>query len=403
MIHLTKRSIDALRPEAKDAIYFDDEVKGFGLRISPRGLKTYLIQYRSGGRTRRVKVGRHGTLTVEEARKRARELLGSVAKGLNPAAEISEHRRAPRISEACERFYTEHVEQRCKPSTQGEYRRALDLFIKPALGSFKVVDVKRADIAQFHHDNRHRPYQANRTLGVLSKMFNLMEVWGLRLDGSNPCRHVAKYPERKRETFLDLEELARLDQALQACLAEGSESPQVVGAFYLLMFTGCRLSEIQLAKWSYVQGKSLCLPDSKTGARRIPLSRDALRVLAAIPKIDDNEFIIAGEISGQAITDLQKPWRRIRKRAGFDTLRIHDLRHSYASNAIQQGTDLFTVGKLLGHSQMQTTMRYAHIADGPLQKAANLLGNAMRSSMEQAPLPPPPNSTNNIIRLRRRP
>lgn len=401
-MHLTKRSVDALDPQAKDAIYFDDEVKGFGLRVSPQGLKTYLIQYRAGRRTRRVKVGRHGTLTVDEARKRARELLGAVAKGLNPAAEIHDHRRAPRIAEACERFYNEHVELRCKASTKAEYRRAIDLFIRPAFGAFKVVDVIRADIVQFHHDNRNRPYQANRTLGVLSKMFNLMEIWGMRPDGSNPCRHVPKYPERKRESFLDLYEMAKLDQTLQACLNDGSESSQVVGAFYLLMFTGCRLSEIQFAKWGYVQGKSLCLPDSKSGAQRIPLSREALQVLERIPRLADNDFIIAGTIAGQAISDLQKPWRRIRHRAGFDTLRIHDLRHSFASNALQQGADLFTVGKLLGHSQMQTTMRYAHIADGPLQKAANALGGAMRDAMEQEPLSRPPLSSNNVIQLRKK-
>ncbi len=400
MPHLNKRTIDALPLPAQDCIHFDDEVKGFGLRISPHGVKTYLVQYRAGGRTRRVKIGRHGTLTVEEARKRAREILGLVAKGDNPAAHISAHRRAPRISDACERFFQEHVLLRCKPSTQGEYRRALDLFIKPKFGAFKVVDVSRSDIAQFHHDNRARPYQANRTLGVLSKMFNLMEVWGLRPDGSNPCRHIPKYPERKRETFLDLPQLAVLDRTLQACLADGSESLQVVGAFYLLIHTGCRLSEIQFAKWSYVQGKSLCLPDSKTGARRIPLSTQALEVLVSLPNLPDNDYLIVGDIPGQPITDLQKPWRRIRARAGFDSLRIHDLRHSFASNALQQGVDLFTVGKLLGHSQMQTTMRYAHIADGALQKAVNTLGEALQIAMTPAPMPPPTHPANNVIQLR---
>jgi integrase len=376
-------------------------VKGFGVRVLPSGQKTYLIQYRANGRTRRVKVGRHGTLTVDEARKRARELLGCVAKGENPAAEISDHRRAPTMAAICDRFYEVHVVLRCKPTTQYEYKRCLELIIKPQLGTFKVVDVKRADISELHHENAHRPYQANRVLGVLSKMFNLMEIWGLRPDGSNPCRHVMKYPERRRENFLDLTQIAQLSRTLQACLADGSESPQVVGAFYLLMFTGCRLSEIQFAKWDYVEGKSLCLPDSKTGARRIPLSHDALQVLERIPRIEENEFIIAGAVSGQAITDMQKPWRRIRGLAGFPKLRIHDLRHSFASNAIQQGIDLFTVGKLLGHSQMQTTMRYAHIADGPLQKAANLIGDAMRGSM--GPILPvlPPVIRSNVVPLRR--
>lgn len=398
MPRLTKRAVDGFFAGEKDAIYFDDEIKGFGVRVLPGGQKTYLIQYRAGGRTRRVKIGRHGTLTVDEARKRAQELLGSVAKGENPAAELQEHRRAPRIRDVCERFYTEHVLQRCKPSTQGEYRRAIDLFIKPALGTFKVVDVQRADIAKFHHDNRTRPYQANRTLGVLSKMFNLTEVWGLRADGSNPCRHVPKFPEKRRETFLDLGQIGYLSRTLQLCLDEGTESPQVVAAFYLLMLTGCRLSEIQFAKWSYIDGRSLCLPDSKTGKRRIPLNDDALAVLEMLPRAPDNDYLIFGDIPGQPITDLQRPWRRIRKKAKFPNLRIHDLRHSFASNAIQQGVDLFTVGKLLGHSQIQTTMRYAHIADDPLQKAANVLGSAMRKTMVLANSAPELGS--NVVSLR---
>jgi integrase len=400
MPNLTKRVVDSFLPALKDIIHFDEEIKGFGVRILPSGQKTYLVQYRDGGRTHRVKIGRHGTLTVDEARKRAQELLGNVAKGKNPAAELREHRRAPRISDVCERFYTEHVLLRCKPRTQVEYRRAIDLFIKPALGTFKVVDVQRADIAKFHHDHRTRPYQANRTLGVLSKMFNLTEVWGLRPDGSNPCRHVAKYPEQKRESFLDLGQIGYLGRTLQLCLDEGSESPQVVAAFYLLMFTGCRLSEIQFAKWSYIDGRHLCLPDSKTGKRRIALSKDALAVLEMLPRATDNDYLIFGEVDGQPITDLQRPWRRIRKKAGFPHLRIHDLRHSFASNAIQQGVDLFTVGKLLGHSQIQTTMRYSHIADDPLHKAMNTVGNAMRKTMIQANAAPELGS--NVISLKPR-
>ena len=202
MAKLTKRTVDALKPEDKDFFIWDSQIAGFGIRIMPSGAKTYQAQYRKGSRTRRVSVGRHGKITVDEARKLAKEIMGQVAKGENPAEEISQHRKAPTIAALCERFFEAHVMERCKPSTQGEYRRAIDLFINPAIGNFKIVDVERKDIAELHHKFRGKPYQANRTLGVLSKMFNLSEIWGLRPDGSNPCRHVPKYKEIKRERYL---------------------------------------------------------------------------------------------------------------------------------------------------------------------------------------------------------
>lgn len=271
MAKLTKRTVDALQPAAKDFFVFDDEMPGFGLRVMPSGKKSYMVQYRNGGRTRRVTFGRHGTMTPDEARKKARELLVAVADGQDPAQELSTHRRAPTMAALCERFMDEHVAHRCKPSTAGEYRRSVDLFIKPAIGTFKVCDVKRPDIARLHHDLRNIPYQANRTLGVLSKLFNLAEVWGLRPDGSNPCRHVAKYPETKRQRFLSGDELARLGAVLYQCETDGSENASAIAAIRLLILTGCRLGEIQTLKWSYIAADTLRLPDSKTGAKTVYL------------------------------------------------------------------------------------------------------------------------------------
>ncbi|KJS38253.1 MAG: integrase [Rhodospirillaceae bacterium BRH_c57] len=381
MPKLTKRTVELLALRDTDYIVFDDDVHGFGVRILPSGKKTYMVQYRSGGRTRRVAIGRHGTITAEEARKKAKELLGAVAKGDNPAQDKADHHGAPTVRSVGERFFREHVKERCKPSTQGEYRRALDLFIYPAIGAFKIVDVNRPDVARLHHANRGTPYQANRVLGVLSKMFNLAEVWGLRPDGSNPCRHVPKYTERKRERFLSQPELQRLGEVLAECERDGSETPHVVAAFRLLLLTGCRLGEIQTLKWSYVVGPYLNLPDSKTGARRIPLPPAAQRVLDTLPREAGNEWVIAGALSGHRVTDLQKPWRRIRARADLDGVRIHDLRHTYASNAVMQGMTLQMVGKLLGHTQIQTTMRYAHLADDPVRQAAEQISGSLSAAL----------------------
>lgn len=157
MPKLTKRVIDALTVEAKDYFVWDSQIAGFGVRVMPSGAKTYQAQYRKGGRTRRVAIGRHGKITVDEARKLAKEIMGQVAKGENPAEDISQHRKAPTVAALCERFFDSHAKERCKPSTQKEYRRAIDLFITPAIGTFKVVDVERRDIAALHHKFRDKP------------------------------------------------------------------------------------------------------------------------------------------------------------------------------------------------------------------------------------------------------
>jgi integrase len=370
MPKLTKRAIDALTTEGSDYFVWDSHIAGFGVRVMPSGAKTYQAQYRKGGRTRRVSLGRHGKITVDEARRMAKDVMGQVAMGENPAEEIALDRRAPTVAALCDRFFREHAEERCKPTTQKEYRRALDLFIKPEIGSFKVVDVERKDIAALHHKHRGTPYQANRTMQVLSKMFNMAEIWGLRPDGSNPCRHVPKYREQKRERYLSPHELQRLGTVLAEAERNGSESVHVVAVFRLLILTGCRLKEIQTLEWGFITEAGMELPDTKVGARRIPLPAAARAILSILPRTPGNPFVIEGKLDGSHITDMQHPWRRIRAQAGLDDVRIHDLRHTYASNAVSSGMPIQMVGRLLGHTQLQTTMRYAHLADDPVKRAA---------------------------------
>jgi len=373
MPKLTKRAVDAAKPHDTDYFLWDDEVSGFGLRVLPSGKKSYLIQYRTGGRSRRVSLGRHGTMTADQARTKAKELLGTVAGGEDPAEEIGNRRRAPKVSEVCERFMTEHTRTRCKPSTQGEYQRSIDLFINPAIGTRKITDIVRGDIARLQNSMKHIPYQANRTLGVLSVLFNLTEVWGLRPDGSSPCRHVKKYKEEKRERYLSRDELKTFGEVLDAMEIEQPKMRPAINAIRLLVLTGCRLREIQTLKWSYVNGSTLELPDTKNGARRVYLGPPAIEVLRKIERLPGNEYVITGKIPGQHLTDLQCPWRRIRTRAGLDDVRIHDLRHTFASLAVAKGLSLPIIGKLLGHRQVQTTARYAHLADDPVQASADIV------------------------------
>ena len=385
---ITKRSVDAVKADGADTVYWDGELTGFGLRVRRSGRKSYVVQTRIAGKLCWFTIGPHGPLNPDQARARALEILACAKKGIDPRDANARREAEPSMADLGRRFLEEYVPVHCKPSTREEYRRSVRLFVDPVIGELRVPEVQRKDIAALHHGLRDKPYQANRTLGVLSKMFSLAEVWGWRPDGSNPCRHVKRYKEHKRERFLSPEETERLGQVLRE--AE-EEMPSAVAAFRLLLLTGCRMSEIRDLRWEYVKDDCIELPDAKTGGRVVPLGPEARAVLSAIPRDEDNPWVIAGRLPGSHLTDLQRPWRRIRKQADLKDVRIHDLRHSFASRALALGESLTMIGKLLGHTQVQTTARYAHLARDSIQTAAaritgsiggNLLGG---DEMQRAP------------------
>lgn len=383
MPKLTKRIVDAV--EIKPAEYFiwDDELPGFGLRVMPSGRKSYVVQYRAGRRPRRVTLGTSSVLPSEQARRSALSILAAVRNGEDPAADRHAARSAPTVADLAERFDQEHVSLRVKASTAKEYRRNLRRFILPALGRLKVGDVTRADVARFHHDLRLIPYQANRCLEVVSKMFNLAELWGLRPDGSNPRRHIKKYPEKKRERFLSAAELRRVGEVLREMEHEGIELPSAILATRLLILTGCRLNEIMTLKWDHVDlaDRMLRLPDSKTGAKQVHLGQPAVDLLQAAEPVNGNPWVIVGTIEGNRLSDLQPFWQRVRARAGLKNARIHDLRHTFASVAVSAGQGLPMIGKLLGHTQVQTTARYAHLAAEPVTIAADSVTALLRRAL----------------------
>ena len=375
---LTKRHIDALPAREKEYFVWDDQLKGFGVRVYPNGGKRYVAQAFRRGKTIRVQIGRYEALPFEQAKKRARQAVAEIDDGQNPNRKRETERTSPTVAQLAERFLLEYVPVHCKPRTQVEYGHAVNRYIVPALGSTRLTALAREDVAALHHDLREKPYQANRTLGVLSKMMNLAEAWGLRSDRTNPCYHIRKYKEQKRERFLSAEELSRLGRALYE---EEPLAPAAVTAFRLLLYTGARLSEIQTLKWDYIRGNRIHLPDSKTGAKTIPLNGPALEVLADAKRAEGNPYVIVGTGKGMHLTDLQKPWRRIRKAAGLDDVRIHDLRHTFASEAVMSGESLPMVGKILGHTQTQTTARYAHLADDPLQGASERIATSLKRAI----------------------
>jgi integrase len=343
--------------------------------------------YRAGvGRRspqRKLTIGRHGSpWTPDTARTEAKRLLGIVASGGDPAAVKTQRRKALTMADLSHRFIDEHVKARRKTRTVAEYGRLIDRIILPVLGKKKIIDLSRADVAHLHRGLRSTPYQANRVLAVVSKMLNLAEAWGLRRDGSNPCRHVERYPEQSRECMLSVAELARLGDALNRFRG----SPYIPAAVKLLLFTGARLSEILTLRWECIDiGRAEArLPDSKTGAKTLHLPPPALAVVADLPRVDGNPYVIVGQRDGAALVNLEKPWRAIRAAAGLPDLRLHDLRHAFASAGAARGDSLLVIGKLLGHAQIATTERYSHLASDPLKATAARIADTMASALSGA-------------------
>lgn len=395
MPKLTKRIVDSLQPADKDQVVWDSKMPGFGIRVMPSGVKSYVIQYRNAhGRSRRMTVGRHSVLTVDEARKEAKQFLAAVDKGRDPVAARRAERDAPEFKELCKRYVEEHVEVKNRPSTIKEFKRLVEKRIEPGLGHLKVSAVTRTDIAKLHRSMNKTPRQANIVLSVLSKMFSLSEVWGMRPDGSNPCLRIERYPEVTRERFLSDEELKKLGKALDKsdrsepfddgkCLKVG---PEVANALRLLALTGCRASEIVSLKWAYVDftNNVLWLPETKTGARGHTIGAYAIALLSGLDREEGAEWVFPSERTGTHITvnAASQAWRRIREKAGLEGIRLHDLRHTVGTYAGQTGANAFLVRDKLGHRQISTTARYVNQDSDPLKALSDTVESRIQAALD---------------------
>lgn len=385
MPRLTTRLITQA-PEGADVFLWDDQIPGFGVRCR-FGHKSYVLQYRvmggRGSRQRRVTLGRVGALSLDDARVLAQEYLRGVRYGQDPAGARQAMRQAPRVEDLAERYLREHADVKKKPRSAKMDHVNLRLHVLPVLGMQRVDTLTRADVARLHHGMRQTPGAANRVLALLSKMCALAEQWGLRDPGTNPVKGIERFRERRRERHLTPAELSRLGDVLRQVEMERTESPSSVALVRVLLLTGARLGEVLGLRWESIdwQAGSVRLADSKTGPKTLYLSDAAKAVLAGMPRIDGNPWCLPGRVHGRPLVNPQKPWRRIRTQAGLDDVRLHDLRHTYAAIAARGGLSLPMIGALLGHSEPQTTQRYAHLVGNPVQAAAEQVGEAIRLAL----------------------
>lgn len=377
MPKLTRRMIDSLPTRDTAYISWDTDVRNFGVRVYPSGQKSYLISYRTvpgrRGSKKSYVLGATMVLPLDQARDLARQWLAAIRQGADPAAQKEALRQAPTVAELAERYLTEYAESKKKYGSLRMDRINVRLHVLPALGQRLVQSITPADIATLHHNMRQTPGAANRVLALLSKMFGLAEQWGLRPQQSNPVHGITRYRERKLERFLTMEELARIGTVLHEAERTQTETHSVIAAVRLLILTGARLGEILGLRWAGIdwQRGLAQLSDSKTGEKTLYLSPEALEILRNLPRQAGNPYVLPGRHHGKPLVNPYKPWVRLCHQAKLEGVRLHDLRHTYASMGAALGLSLPILGKLLGHQQAATTQRYAHLAPDPVYEAAH--------------------------------
>jgi integrase len=396
--HLTDAIIRHLPlPEKASKIHYDGETKGFGARVTAAGARSFVLNYVTrSGRERRMTIGDCSDWTTTAARDKAKRLRRIVDEGGDPLADIEAERAAPTIAELCDRFEAEHVIRK-RVSTADDYRRMLRIHIRPHFGRhMKVADVTFADIDRLHRavTKNGGPYRANRVVAVLSKMFALAVRWAMRDD--NPCKGIERNIEYGRRRYLSTDELVRLTSAL-------TEHPnrQAADVIRLLLLTGARRGEVLAMRWAdvdLIEG-TWSKPASSTKQREaheVPLSAPVRQLLSEIREQQTakrhavGEYVFPGNGGTGHVVEVKRAWRQLCKAAGISGLRIHDLRHSFASELVSSGASLPLIGALLGHSNPSTTARYSHLYADPLRVAAEHVGRVVVNAGKPAPSDPMP-------------
>jgi integrase len=387
---LTQEFVAGLPIDGRDRIVFDALESGFGVRVTPAGAKIFVAHVRASGRLQRATLGKFPAVSVAEARDAARVAIRDLRAGRDPRVEQVARAKAieagaTTVKAFSERWLAEVVRPKRKPRTRADYERLLEQKILPTLGHLIVERVSKEDVLKLHVAMQSTPRRANYTVSTFRAMMTYAEDCGLRPPLSNPARRIEMYRERARERFLSEDEIGKAAEAIATAERKGAIGPYAAGGLRLALFTGARSGEITAIKWSYIDwGRKLVrLPDSKTNEpRTIHLSEAAIEVIKTLPRV--GPFVIAGVKAGEPYKNLSRAWIDTRKLAELDDVRLHDLRHSYASLAAGRGVSLQMIGKLLGHRVPATTQRYAHLARDAVADINDALGIAMTAAIEKA-------------------
>lgn len=427
---ITKRSVDALRPGAKDIKLWDTEIAGFVAKITPRGKRVFQITYwphRLPGVRRTYKIGDYGSpiirardgvesvrdLTADLAREIALEIRADIQRGGDPAGTKRDgRRRAQRETvEALSKDFLLEKKLKRKPSTAAEYARIFRKTLIPAFGAMPVSEVTVQKVEEIHHKLSKTPTQANRVVNVLSVFMSWCEVRKYLERGQNPCVDVELYPEHSRERFLTVEEIGKIGTALNTAATAGlpaapelrrkpkkpdkqkhrpksadkpiRANPFAIAAVRMLLLSGWREMEVLTIRWDMLdlERGSAVLPDTKTGKSPRSLGRDAVELLRALPRVDGSPYVFPGAKPGKPLREIKRLWGAVRHATGLTDVRLHDIRHTFASHAIGSGQSLYITGKLLGHARAETTRRYAHLADDVQKAAADEVARTIQAAL----------------------
>jgi integrase len=379
---------DLTPPATGNKIHYDkgpDAVRGFGVRITASGQRSFVLNYVAAGRERRMTIGAYPAWKVAAARKEAMQLRQDIDRGIDPLADRNAEREAPTVNDLADRYLDEWAKPKKRPGPAAADESNLRRLVRPEIGKLKVQAVAYADVDRLHRkvSKTAGPYQGNRVLGLLSKMFSLAVLWKMRDD--NPARGISRNHEEARERYIEGEELQRLTEALAA-----HPDQQVANALRLLLLTGARRGELLSATWDMfdLEMGIWVKPSAHTKQKRVhrvPLSAPAMMLLSEIRAEAEQDARAKGRAvsprvfpaplgADQMVAPLKRGWKAICKTAGIDGTRVHDLRHSYASFLVNSGLSLPIIGRLMGHVQVATTQRYAHLADDPLRAATERVG-----------------------------
>ena len=370
------RRVRAAKPRAKKYEIRDDVITDLGLAMQPSGVRTFVLNRMVRGCRRYATVGNADAMTVPEARIEAYRLLTAFL-------ETVKNDNGPRTpGHPMDAFAGEFLDRQArqwKPRTLESNAYMVRKYILPAFGHMTVDAISVEHVKDWFASTAEQPGSANRTMPVLSVMMRMAELWGYRPHNSNPCKNAKRYRMEPKARFLAADEMARLNAVLTR---DEFYCPQAVAVIRLLMLTGCRFGEVVSLEWDWIRGKRIHLPDSKSGPRTVWLSSAARAVIDAIPRYSPEcAFLFPARPPTRHIDNFEYQWHRIRNEAGLPGLRIHDLRHNWASVAAMNGVDMVTVAKLLGHALVETTERYTHLSDQSVADAADRVSNRIHAAL----------------------